>query len=547
MYSCIYYNLYAACSVTAQGKSCISAAALFFESFLANNVPFGSMNELVTFMHDVVTEDRHYRDEDVLDENITFEECFFKLMSSAGWDWVPTEEEMETVWNMITNLGQEDINRLFYKNNLYYFIDNSRVKNTILTFLSKLEAPYMDPNEVPEESKAELDILYDMIYEYVYYHEQYIDRLDKMNYLIRSVSIIQDTDSSIVSLDGWYRYVSNMCVGIPMNIKHKEAELDKLIDGEPDAVHDSTEYVQDYDFMKDEIIEQKRMIDPIVILPQDGLKFSIINLIANIISRLVNDYMERYCKNSNSDSNESCMMNMKNEFLFDRVLITDAKKHYASKVRLQEGNIIPEGKDLDVKGMEAFVKSSMAEETRSRLKKILYEDILKCEEIDQIKVLKDIAMVEKDIYESIRRGDKLFYKPVKIRSQSGYEDPMRIQGIKASCVYNALHEEGTEAIDLSIRNSVDIIKVDITARNIDIIKESHPDVYKKAIMLLNTEGFKTGIEAVALPINEPVPEWVKPFIKYAEIINDNVSKFPLESIGLRRGNDNNNSTSIVSF
>ena len=57
------------------------------------------------------------------------------------------------------------------------------------------------------------------------------------------------------------------------------------------------------------------MIDPIKIIPQDGLKFSIINLIANIISRLVNDYMERFCKNSNSDSNSSCMINMKNEFL----------------------------------------------------------------------------------------------------------------------------------------------------------------------------------------------------------------------------------------
>lgn len=216
-------------------------------------------------------------------------------------------------------------------------------------------------------------------------------------------------------------------------------------------------------------------------------------------------------------------------------------------MQLQEGKVVPEAKALDVKGMEAFVKSSMAEETRSRLKKILYEDILKCEEIDQIKVLKDIAMVEKDIYESIRRGDKIFYKPVKIKSQSGYEDPMRIQGIKAACVYNALHEEGTEAIDLSIRNSVDVIKVEMTPRNIDIIKDSFPDVYKKSIMLFNTEGFKTGIDAVALPLNEPVPEWVKPFIRYAEIINDNVSKFPLESIGLKRGNDNNNGTNIISF
>ena len=218
-------------------------------------------------------------------------------------------------------------------------------------------------------------------------------------------------------------------------------------------------------------------------------------------------------------------------------------------MKLQEGNIIEEDgvADLDIKGMEAFVKSSMAEETRSRLKKILYEDILKSEEIDQVKVLKDIAMLEKDIYESIQAGDKKFYKPVKIKSQSAYEDPMRIQGIKASCVYNALHEEGTEALDLTARNSVDIVKIEMTPRNIDLIQESHPDVYAKALELFKTREFNIGIDAVAIPINEPVPEWVKPFIRYAEIINDNVSKFPLESIGLYRGNPNNNGTNIISF
>ena len=197
--------------------------------------------------------------------------------------------------------------------------------------------------------------------------------------------------------------------------------------------------------------------------------------------------------------------------------------------------------------MEAFVKSSMAEETRTKLKKILYEDILKCEQIDQIKVIKDIAIMEKEIYDSIQNGDKKYFKPVKIKSQSAYEDPMRIQGIKAACVYNDLHEDGTEALDLTVRNSVDVVKVEITPRNIDLIKDTHPLVYNKAMELFKTKEFSVGIDAVAIPINEPVPEWVKPFIRYAEIINDNVSKFPLESIGLYRGNANNNATNIISF
>ena len=192
MYSCIYYNLYTACSVTSQGKSANSAAALFFESFLNNNVPLGSMNELVTFIHNVINEKRFYNDRDILDRDIDIAECFYQLMSSTGWGWIPSEEEMEIIWNMLSQLGQEDINRLFYKNNLFNFIDNSRVKNAIINFLCKLDKPYMDPNEIPEEASVELDIVYDMIREYVYYQHQMIDRLDKMYFLIRSNSIIQD-------------------------------------------------------------------------------------------------------------------------------------------------------------------------------------------------------------------------------------------------------------------------------------------------------------------------------------------------------------------
>ena len=216
-------------------------------------------------------------------------------------------------------------------------------------------------------------------------------------------------------------------------------------------------------------------------------------------------------------------------------------------MELQEGNIIPDEKSLDIKGMDAFVKSSTNPTVQKRLKSILYDDILNSENIDQIKILKDIAKVEKEIFDSINAGRKEFFKPVKVKSLSSYENPMRIQGINASYVYNSLHEPGTEALDLSIRNSVDIIKVDINMKNVDLIRDSFPSVYEKTVKLLSTREYSGGITAVALPLNEPVPGWVLPFINYTEIIKDNVSGFPIESIGLFRGNSFNNSTNIIRF
>ena len=198
--------------------------------------------------------------------------------------------------------------------------------------------------------------------------------------------------------------------------------------------------------------------------------------------------------------------------------------------------------------MDAFNKSTTNDAIKERLKKVLLNDILDTPKIDQVKVIKSIAIIEKEIFNSIQEGKKEFYKPAKIKSVSAYVDPMRIQGIKAAIAYNALHQDGTEAIDTNARNSIDIAKVDINPKNIDRIKEDFPDVYEKACNLMATEkAFATGIDCIAIPFNESVPQWVLPFIRYEEIISDNVGNFPLESIGLVRANPNNNKSNLIKF
>ena len=92
-----FYNIYVASAITIQGKSYISSSIMLFESFLANNVKFNSLNEVITFINNVKSEraDRKFDDKLILDRNITLEECFFKLMNTADpLIWMPTEKEM---------------------------------------------------------------------------------------------------------------------------------------------------------------------------------------------------------------------------------------------------------------------------------------------------------------------------------------------------------------------------------------------------------------------------------------------------------------------
>ena len=43
--------------------------------------------------------------------------------------------------------------------------------------------------------------------EYVYYRYIFIDRIDRCDNMIKSVTMVSDTDSTIISVDAWYRFI----------------------------------------------------------------------------------------------------------------------------------------------------------------------------------------------------------------------------------------------------------------------------------------------------------------------------------------------------
>ena len=272
-------------------------------------------------------------------------------------------------------------------------------------------------------------------------------------------------------------------------------------------------------------------------------------------------------------------------------MVPHAKKNYASLIETQEGNPVPEDEQLDVKGIEAIHKSSKPLSTRKALKKILLEDILKTPVIDQLRFIKDIAIFEKQIMDSVKSGSKEYYKPVTIKSMSAYDDPLRIQGIKASIAWNMIKPSEAEGINLEERNAVNIAKVKINKALVDKIRDDFPDIYQNMIDALNNEVFKeyinipktnkkftelvakvkandpetcsmykievekgevklkklvgSSINAVALPLEVKLPEWLEPFIDYDSIIADNLNGFPYESIGIQRLENNNISYSNI--
>ena len=559
--ACVLYNLYVAASITAQGRSVISTATMFFESFLANNVKFASLEEVLHFIDCVKSErkDRKFNDSVILDFPVSVDMCFAKIIRTCGdWrkgriKWVPDMEDAKIIYRVLKNSSQEDINRIFYKNNLYAFIDNSVIINAIRYILKLLKEPYLSPNRVPEEIQVELDALQDLMREYIYYPHMYIDRIDRCDNMIKDVCVISDTDSTIVSFDAFYHYVLDRVYMDDISILNME------LDTRTEETYDVPRMERRYDFFTDEVVERESNIKPFVLIPQNNLRFSIINIIAYISGNLCNEYIELYTKHNHSWRPErKCLLYLKNEFLFSRALLTPNKKNYATNQELKEGVILEQDIEhsLDIKGLP-INKSTLNDSAKSALQKILYEDILVTDHINPARIIEKIAILEKDIEESLRSGEKKYFKPLSIKAYSSYEDPMRIQGIKASIVWNRVRDPQLEAIDLDARNTIGVVKVQIDPSNIDRIRDKYPDVYDRFVELFMDQTFfkpgvnedcspkKKEITTLAIPIDVDTPEWVSEFIDYKTIVNDNVGNFPVESVGIRRLGANNINYSTI--
>jgi hypothetical protein len=110
------------------------------------------------------------------------------------------------------------------------------------------------------------------------------------------------TDSTIISFDAWYRFILDKVYNIDMPIKREKFDMIKVFKADEFGdlpLKEMCEIVEpefDYDFYIDETIEIQRLIEPCALIPQDTLKYAIINIIAYICSALVVDYLAEYTK-----------------------------------------------------------------------------------------------------------------------------------------------------------------------------------------------------------------------------------------------------------
>jgi len=479
-----FFNLYTATSVTAAGQSLISTTQQAFEAFLSNNVPFIDLDDCMIFLENIRKEKREMDDRFL--PNISVEKLLERL-KKMFYEYKDSYEQI--LFNYLMSLPQSTINRIYFKNNLYEFSYLPKIRNKLATTVLKVNE-FKDPNKIPDSIKDNLEDLWDFYKEFVFYNYFPFNRIQRLKNDKRKTVVVVDTDSNMLNLNPWMVFMYKYIISVN----------DTLMERDPDQ-----------------------------------LRFICINMMCYFITNMVTEVLWKYTKRANIPKEYRGKINMKNEYLFTRLILSPKKKRYISSVRLREGKeIFPE--KVDVKGMD-FVKSSTREETKEYFMNLVKERLLKVKDINISDILRDLEKFEQVIRDSLRRGEKNFLIPKSVKELGAYKDPFKEQGVRGILAWNYLYPENT----IELPEKVDIVKVLLsTEKEVEKLRDVNKKYYD--IIMKNIFGNKEkkiaekGVQVIAIPRNiESIPEWMLPFIDYDTIVNDNISRFysVLESLGVQ--------------
>ena len=577
--SSAFYSLYSGPATTSTAQAVISTAETTFESFIADNYLYLNLTELIEWCESVMKDfnkDDYFVDSFISDKSIyeVAERMEDKIIDK-------NDNDMEILLKYLEKYNRDQLSVLYYKNNLIKFIDDhDYVKHVIYSIFDSVEnlkyadkndskwfdkcvpqtyfeefldkTPeewnkfvntryFMDPNDVPSTIEDQLHQLSDLLMKYVYSPYLSVDRIYRLKNFKRRVVTVIDTDSNILSLDPFIHFI-----------------LENVLD-------------------ENNFGRQK-----------SNNEFIAVNMITYVLTQVIEDALLNYGKASNIPEEYRPIFNMKNEFFFRKLVIGKTKKRYISKIVLREGNLMnPPKKDVKGFDFKKATCSEYSEKFYMGLitKYIIEND---SDIIDVVGILRELNNFRNNIKQSIMNGERTYLPNANAKDFAAYKNPESQQVVAAVKAWNYINPtkeiELPNKVSLLKLNIFDIDDIsdmkntypDIYNRIDEKIfhdtegifvtkKEEKPitilneklrkkewwteiptkyrSKYKKlgfdawndfATDYMNSDEYEDvlkfemkskGLQVLAIPNNESIPEWAKPYIDYNVMIDNILSPF----------------------
>lgn len=529
-----FYTKYSPSATTLMAQSMVTSAAAFFESYLGDNQKFYSINEWFDWINAILS----------------------KKLDIDGFIYIPSEIEViqrmkslfaeydlnytKIIEKFVCSVGANELIKIYYTNNLKEFIrrhDNIQALiSNILTKLPNLVAAesvseipsdkineypdtkswndyiskemFLDPYNIPEIIKDDMDKLSEMITKYCYVDYITPDSIIKLNNHKRNTVLLVDTDSNVVNANLFCEFI-----------------LDEIFNGCT--------------------FNRPRLYNDMIC----------VNIVASILSTGISKMLKLYCKLHNFDKKNWDEIVMKNEFLFRIFFIMNKKKRYVASIVLREGNIMIPFK-LEIKGLD-FIKAVVSDEVTAKFTEMLKTHILFADKPDIHGLMDSLKKFEKEIYLSIKNGGTGYfktqvYKDAKAYKQTGSTDhAWQLPVFRAVTVWNELYPlEKIYSLD-----RIKILKLNVKSLSDIKIISNYTDIYDKIESKIfnsnNPEIVKAGLKVIAIPSNiKKIPEWIIPLIDIDVTISDVMSSFRsvIDALNIEVVNFNtpNNKANLIS-
>ena len=505
----IIYSPDTAGAVTSQGRELIGEMTWSIERLLYGNLHFFSSGELFSYLDTIKLE--MHKDSNLF-EYISYwptKEDVQNQLVKCIHKTSGIEKDIESIsislLHFMDKMDKYERAYYFYKNNMFDLIfKNIKIFN-LFDSMIKMETPLMSTSYDPENNpafnnyKPILDKICEILDEFVIMRMSTPKRTDKYKSKRRRGIIISDTDSVIINL---HPYISNLY------------KMHCLINNEP--------YKGEH-----------------VGFHNEQLDFKLVNIMSYICVHVTEVAGDILAKGGNTPPRLRKWIEMKNEFLFKRLIMyCSVKKNYVVNTRLQEGKIIDDcpatGIKLNASGLHPKVKEDIMN--------IIVNDVLKTENINPITIMVKLKEIERNIITSIQNGDLTLGKKARYSGPMGYKTGVYSNDSgRAAYVWNLLYP--TKKISTGdygyVFNTTLLTKEDVLIRMMPKFPEEAKMLIKTIFENPNEPKLSQfGLKCIMIPQSESVksiPEWIIPFIDYPKTTQKHLQPLStlLPSVGLK--------------
>lgn len=518
-----FYSKWSGPATTLTAQQIISTTENTFEAFVADNYSFLDFNEFCDWADQVLS------DSDVLIDPWVKDVDPDKLSERISNHIIKLKSgERDMIDDFTYHLSSTERKILYYKNNLIQFVKDhpniqdlyeSIFQDTINNvYVDKNDQSwrrivtasggdptgfdsadawnkhvnheyFMDPNSVPDSIKDKVKQLSDILVAYVYTPYMPFERVYRLKNFKRKTVTVIDTDSNILALDTWVNWTL------------------------------------------DEVLKST--------YGRDKLKnvFVAVNTLTYVLTEVVSRSLLQYGEFANVPEEFRPRLNMKNEFMFIKLIIGKRKKRYLSKVILREGNLMLKPK-TDVKGFD-FIKSTTSAESEKFFKGLI-DKYLMGDEIDSRGLLAEIRSYSVKIEDSLRNKELHYLPNIAVKPITQYKNPASQQSVKGMLIWNYVYPDD----ELDVPSKPKILKLNIFKESdLEPLKYTYPDVYDtlKEKVFNDTTGIfvkykkdkksgkmirvDAGCPVICIPTNRQIPDWCLDYIDYQTTINNILAPF----------------------